>query len=328
MPNLRILGEDDVRAAINADTALDLARRTLKDQADGRSILSSPAAMVLDATTLGGPRFKFKAAAVGHLNASGIRLLSHPGPTAMKTCNYSAVYDHSGFLLSGLVSEQFLSRIRTAAFGAVAVEALANTGPVTVALFGTGGIAKEIVPMLSRVLNMAQLRVNSRREESMQAFVAEHAPTLGCPMSAFADGIEMVKDADVVIAITEARSPLVLPGTLKPGAVVCSMGSYCEVYHEVLLEAQRFIVDDLDFGAEMGSGGGWIRQGRMTREAFRGRVDALACEVIAGSKPGRLAASDRIVSIMQGMAIGDVAFAAYALREAEKLGRGTVVELP
>ena len=133
MANLRILGEDDVRAAINADTALDLARRTLKDQADGHSTLSSPSAMVLDATTLGGPRFKFKAAAVGHLNASGIRLLSHPGPTAMKTCNYSAVYDHSGFLLSGLVSEQFLSRIRTAAFGAVAVEALANSGQLTVA---------------------------------------------------------------------------------------------------------------------------------------------------------------------------------------------------
>ena len=328
MANLRILGEDDVRAAINADTALDLARRTLKDQADGRSILSSPSAMVLDATTLGGPRFKFKAAAVGHLNASGIRLLSHPGPTAMKTCNYSAVYDHSGFLLSGLVSEQFLSRIRTAAFGAVAVEALANTGPVTVALFGTGGIAKEIVPMLGRVLNMTQLRVNSRRAESMQAFVAAHAPMLGCPMTAVSDGVEMVKDADVVIAITEARSPLVLTGTLKPGAVVCSMGSYNEIDYGVLREADRFIVDDSDFAAEMGEGGAWIRQGRMTRDAFHGRVDALACDVIAGKKPGRLLNTDRIVSIMQGMAIGDIAFAAHALREAEKLGRGTVVELP
>ena len=83
MATLRILGEDDVRAAINAETALEIARRTLRDQADARSILSSPSAMVLDAAPVGGPKFKFKAAAVGHLNASGIRLLSHPGPTAM-----------------------------------------------------------------------------------------------------------------------------------------------------------------------------------------------------------------------------------------------------
>ena len=328
MASLRILGEDDVRAAINADTALELARRTLKDQADGRSILSSPSAMVLDAAPLGGPRFKFKAAAVGHLNASGIRLLSHPGPTAMKTCNYSAVYDHSGFLLSGLVSEQFLSRIRTAAFGAIAVEALSNPGPVTVALFGTGGIAREIVPMLRRVLNMKQLRVNSRRAESMQAFVAEHATTLDCPMIAVPDGRDTVKDADVVITLTESKKPLVFPGTLKAGAVVCSMGSYNELDYGVLREADRFIVDDSDFAAEMGEGGAWIRQGHLTREAFVARVDALACEVIAGKKPGRLAPSDRIVSIMQGMAIGDIAFAAHALREAEKLGRGKVVELP
>lgn len=328
MATLRILGEDDVRAAIDTGNALELARRTLGDQADGRSVLSSPSAMVLDAAPLGGPRFKFKAAAVGHLNASGIRLLSHPGPTAMKTCNYSAVYDHSGFLLSGLVSEQFLSRIRTAAFGAIAVEALARPGPVTVALFGTGGIAREIVPMLGRVLDMKQLRVNSRRAESMQAFVAEHAPSLGCPMVAVPDGREAVKDADVVITLTESKTPLVFPGTLKAGAVVCSMGSYNELDYGVLREADRFIVDDADFAAEMGEGGAWIRQGHLTREAFVARVDALACEVIARKKPGRLAGGDRIVSIMQGMAIGDIAFAAHALREAEKLGRGKVVELP
>ena len=48
----------------------------------------------------------------------------------------------------------------------------------------------------------------------------------------------------------------------------------------------------------------------------------------AQTKAGRLSREDRIVAIAQGMAIGDVAFAIHALREAERTGKGVVVELP
>src|ERR1051326_5905645 len=116
MGTLRILADADVRAVMNAELALDLARRTLLDQAAGKSLLSTPSAMTLDATPVAGPKFKFKAAAIGHLGASGIRLLSHPGPTSMSTANYCAVYGHGDFQLAGLVAEHWLSRLRTAAF--------------------------------------------------------------------------------------------------------------------------------------------------------------------------------------------------------------------
>jgi ornithine cyclodeaminase/alanine dehydrogenase-like protein (mu-crystallin family) len=137
----------------------------------------------------------------------------------------------------------------------------------------------------------------------------------------------MLRDADVVITLTESRTPLVFPGMLKPGAVVCSMGSYNEVEYGVLLEGQRLVVDDSNFASEMGDGAAWIGQGHLTRAQFVGRIDALVCEVMSGRKAGRLAPSDRIVALIQGMAIGDVAFAAHALREAEKTGRGTIAPL-
>lgn len=324
---LRMLSDEDVRAVISADTALDLARRTLREQAGGRAILSSPAAMILDASPLGGPKAKFKAAAVGHVAASGIRLLSHPSPTG-QVCNYCAIYKHEDATLSGLVAERWLSRIRTAAFGVVAIEPLVNPGPLVVALFGAGGIAAEIVPLLARSLEVKELRVNSRRAESTSGFVDAHASKVSFPMRVESDRARMLRDADVVVTLTESRTPLVVPGMLKPGAVVCSMGSYNEVDFGALLEAQRLVVDDSDFASEMGDGAAWIGQGHLTRAQFVERIDALACEVISGSKAGRLKNSDRIVALIQGMAIGDVAFAAHALREAEKAGRGTVTRLP
>ena len=327
MGALRILSEPDVRALMSAEAALELARRTLVDQAEGGSRLSAPSAMALDATVRGGPRFKFKAAVVGHLAASGIRLLAHPGPTTMQAANYCAVYEHASFHLAGLVAEHWLSRVRTAAFGTVSVQPLVNRGPLVVALFGAGGIAAEMVPMLAHALEVAELRVSSRREESMAAFVAKHRPAVRFLLRAEPDGRKAVAGADLVVTLTESPTPLVFPGTLKPGAVVCSMGSYNELDFGLLSEAQRFIVDDPDFAAEMGDGGAWIAQGRITREAFVSRVDAQACDVVAGKKPGRRAPSERIVALIQGMAIGDVAFAAHALREAARRDLGRVVPL-
>ncbi len=328
MASIRILSEDDVRAAIDCDRALELARATLCDQAQGYSELSMPSAMSLDATRFGAGRFKFKAATVGHLGASGIRLISRRSPTDPEAFNYTAVYDHEGLALSGLVPELWISRIRTAAFGTATLEALVTPGPLVVALFGTGKIAHEFVPMLASALPIAELRINSRRAESTAAFVAAHARKVKFPVRGEADHARMIDGADVVITVTAATQPLVPAGLLKPGAVVCSMGESNEVDYCVLAEAQRLIVDDPDFASEVGDGGAWIRQGHLTRESFAARVDALACEVVAGKKPGRLAATDRIVAIIQGMAIGDIAFAAYALHEACKRGHGKLVELP
>jgi len=253
MGMLRILAERDVRAVLDTATALDIARRTLVDQAGGGSRLSTPSAMVLDASPVGGPKFKFKAAAVRHLGASGIRLLAHPAPTPMTTANYTAVYRHGGYEMAGLVSDHWLSRLRTAAFGAVTAQALARPGPLVVSLFGTGGISAEIVPMLAHALPMTELRVTSRRAESMAAFVNAHAETLPCPLLAESDARRATLGADLVITLTESPSPLILPGMLAPGAVVCSMGSYNEVDFAVLTECDRFVVDDVDFAAEMGA---------------------------------------------------------------------------
>jgi ornithine cyclodeaminase len=327
MATFRILSDDDVRASVDHDAALQIARQTLKEQAAGRAILSSPSSMILDATPFGGQQAKFKAAVVAHLDAAGIRLLSHPSPTE-DSYNYCAIYGIRDAKLAGLVPERCLSRLRTAAFGAAAIEPLVNPGPLVVALFGAGGIASEMLPFLARILDIRELRVHSRRAESTEAFVARHVPAVNFPIHYEPDRARAVRDADLVITLTEATSPLVFPGTLKPGAVLCSMGSYNEVDYGVLADAQRLIVDDSDFAAAMGDGGAWIEQRHLSREEFFGRIDALACEVLAGSKPGRRAHSDIILALIQGMAIGDVAFAAYALRASERDDRGSVITLP
>lgn len=328
MATLRIVGERQVESLIDTDKAVELARATLRDQAKGDSMLSTPSAMTMDTRRFGSGNFKIKGASVGHLGMAGIRLISRMSATDPNAINYCAVYRHGGLALSGLVAELWISRIRTAAFGAATLEALVPPGPLVVGLFGSGKIATQMMPMLARNFSIREMRVNSRRPESTAAFVAHHAPNVPFAMRAEADGRKVTEGADVVLTITEANAPLVNPGVMKPGSVVMSMGGKHEVHYGVLAESQRLIVDDVDFASEVGDGGAWISQGHFTPQTFAARVDALACEAFAGTKPVRLKPDDRVVAIVQGMAVGDVAFAAYAYQEAERRGIGTVVELP
>jgi len=313
---VEIVGEQEVRQLLNPRLALSLARDTLIDQAAGHSRLSTPSAMALDATNVGGPRFKFKAATVGHLNASGIRLLARfGGQTGDDACNHVAVYDHAaGGTLAGLVSELWLSRIRTAAFGVAAVEPLVPDRPLTIGLFGAGDIADEIVPILAAAFRIAALKVLSRRHERTLAFVERHAALLGERIVAARSPEHVVAGSDLVITLTESRAPLVQAGRLAPGAVLCSMGSYNEVAFDVFSEAERFVVDDADYASEMGDGGAWIRAGHLTPAAFRAAIDGFACDYAAAFRRGERSAGQRTVALIQGMAIGDVAFAAHVLR--------------
>lgn len=328
MPGFRILSEDDVRAAIDSARALELARATLRDQANGGSDLSTPSSMSLDATRFGAGRFKFKAATVGHLGASGIRLISRKSPTDPEAFNYTAIYKHDALALSGLVPELWISRIRTAAFGVATLEALVNPGPLVVALCGTGKIAHEMVPMLASAMKVRELRVYSRRNESMAAFVSAHASRVSFPLRAEPQVQRAADGADVIIAVTDAREPFITANLIKRGAIVCSMGGGNELEFGVFDACDRLIVDDPDFASEVGDGGAWIRQNHLSRGQFATAIDALTSDVVAGKNPGRLNAGDRVLAIVQGIATGDVAFSAYALREAERTGRGRFVELP
>ena len=312
-----VVTEQEVRRLIDAKSALAIARDTLIDQAGGGSYLSCPSAMTLDSQALGGPQFKFKAATVGHLAASGIRLLARMGnATDDNACNFVAIYDHAqnGILL-GMVSELWLSRIRTAAFGVAAVEPLLPARSLSVGLFGAGKIADEIVGLLDLALNVRELKVLSRRPERTTSFVERHRPTLGGKIKVAHSAEHAVAGSDLVITLTESQEPLVQPGWLGRGAVLCSMGSHNEMDFNVLAEAERLIVDDPGYASEMGDGGAWIRAGHMTREDFHKRIDGLACRYAADFRQGHRSDGRTTIALIQGMAIGDIAFAVYAIRK-------------
>jgi alanine dehydrogenase len=153
------------------------------------------------------------------------------------------LYDLDGAPLA-LIEADRLGRFRTGAATGVAARRLAPPGLKTVAVIGAGWQARTQVAALRRALDIAELRVFSRTPEHRERFAAE----VGGLAAASAEAA--VRDADVVVTITNSASPVLEAAWVEPGALVVGAGSNfptrAELPPELVHTARAVVVDQLD----------------------------------------------------------------------------------
>ena len=209
---------------------------------------------------------------------------------------------------------------------AVSAKYLARPGASVAAVIGAGRIGAEAVRMLDHALDPAEIRIASRTLDGANAACAALEGEIAAPLSA-ATVADAVKGADIVVTLTLARAPVIAPGMLRDGAVLCSMGGVHEVEFAVLAEVDRVIVDELDYALLRGDFAAWIARGEITREDLETRIDADMGAVVGGLAPGRTGEGERILAVIQGMAVCDLAQAAFVLERAREAGVGVEVPL-
>lgn len=229
---------------------------------------------------------------------------------------YFMVTDSETGTLKGIVEQAWLTKRRTATAGVVAALKLARKGSKVAALIGAGQIGEEVVRVLSHAFELDEFRVASRTLEGASKFVDRLQGEVKAPLKAVASAEEAIRGADIVITITLATSPVVKPGWLEEGAVLVSMGGVHEVEFGVLAEVERVVVDEPGYALLKGDFAAWIDEGSISQEAMKKRIDADLGEVVFGSKPGRTSDTQRIFAVIQGMAVCDLATAAFLLDKA------------
>ena len=109
---------------------------------------------------------------------------------------------------------------------------------------------------------------------------------------------------------------------LSPGAFVCSMGETEEVSFSVLNEIDIFVVDELNYAMVLGDISVWLQKQLTTRDEIEQKIDANIGEVIAKKRGLRENRNQKILAIIQGMAICDLALANYALQSSFEMDLG------
>ena len=218
-----------------------------------------------------------------------------------------------------------VTAIRTAAVSAVATDRLARPDAVTAAILGAGVQARTHLEALASVRPLRGVRVWSRKPERAREFVALHRSPYRFPVEAVPTAEAAVREADIVTTVTASPEPVLSRSWLKPGAHINAVGSSRPGARELdtaTVAAARVFVDSRESAmAEAGDLLIPIKEGAIAAD----HIVAELGEVVAGKQPGRRSPEEITLFKSLGLAIEDVAAAAFVARHAKQARRGRSV---
>ena len=230
--------------------------------------------------------------------------------------------EHATGQMVAIMDAEWLTGRRTAAASALVARHQARAGSAELAILGCGLQGRAHLEALSgEVPSLKRCRAYDIVPERQAAYVQE--------MNGRWNGIEVVgaasaeaacRDADIVIPggpIQESRTPVILPGWIKQGALVVTIDYDSYVTDDCIAAMDLVLTDDR----------GQIEDARRHEGKFAGvtRIDADNAEMIADGRGLRTTDTQRILAFNLGIALEDVATAAEILRRARATGAGTVL---
>ena len=245
---------------------------------------------------------------------------------AGKTRFLVALWDSESGVLKALMEGDRLGQMRTGAASGVATKYLAREDTAVGAVIGTGWQARSQLLAICAARTLREVRAFGRDPERRRAFCEEMSRASGVDVRPAESAEAAVRGADVVVTMTTSREPVLLGRWLEAGVRVNAAGSNWANRTELDVEAVRradLIVADQVETARLEAGDlvAAVQAGAIAWEQV-GEFGA----VVAGQAPGRT--DDRQITLFesQGLAVQDMAVAAYVYDEARKRGLGR--ELP
>lgn len=123
-----------------------------------------------------------------------------------------------------LINDGYLQHLRVAADGAIGADIMARKGPATLAMLGSGGMARAHVEALMQVREISRIRVYSPTPGNRLRFAEEMAEKYGVATEALDDPRQVYRGADILAACTDSALPVIRGEWLEPGMHVISIG--------------------------------------------------------------------------------------------------------
>jgi ornithine cyclodeaminase len=323
-----ILNQDEVTALLPMTDCIDVMASTLATLARGEAILPLRTVILIPQST---DAFAVMPAYLGAPRAVGAKVITvYPG-------NHGTAFDsHQGAVLlfdadtgslAAVLDATPVTMIRTAAVSAVATRALARADATTLAIIGSGVQARAHIDAMCAVRPITTVRIWSRNAEHARALAewAQDRFNLDALVSPTAG--EAVYGADVVCTTTSAREPVLLGDWLSPGvhinAIGASQRSARELDSPAVVKSRLFVDRRESALKEPGD----ILVPLEDGDIDAGHIVAEIGELLIGAKEGRRDPSEITLFKSLGLAIEDLAAAAYVHQQALRRGVGVQVEL-
>lgn len=239
------LTEADVQQALSVAEAVDLAERGIKADAVG---LVNGDKFYMDVGETGfikpfsgyieGEEYAF----VKTFSYFPINTEKYNRPT---TSSMVILLDAETGLPACLMEASWVTGLKTAASTTVTTAYLARPEPEMVTIFGAGTLGRLHLMAVAERFKLKQAYFVDILPEVAEARAAELEPILGFPVKAILleDRERAVRKSDIIFTVTTGNQALFEHSWLKPGTFVARLGSYQEVDHDVITNADKVIVD-------------------------------------------------------------------------------------
>jgi ornithine cyclodeaminase/alanine dehydrogenase-like protein (mu-crystallin family) len=225
-----------------------------------------------------------------------------------------------------LVNASAITAIRTAAVSALATRLLAREDALELAIIGAGVQARTHLSAMAWVRPIKRARIASGRFESAQKFAKEMQPQFPFPIEPVETAEAAVRGADLIVTATTAREPVVQRDWVSPGAHINAIGTFSPHAREIdtaTMAAATLFCDARE--SVLNEAGDYLlaaKEGAIGPDHIRAELG----EVLIKTHPGRTSHDEITLFKSLGIAIEDLAAAAYVYRRAEKETAGTWVE--
>jgi alanine dehydrogenase len=230
----------------------------------------------------------------------------------------------NGRLLAVLDSIE-ITALRTGAATAVAAKHLARKDSQVVTICGCGVQGQVQLQALAQVLKLQRAFAYDIEDAKAAEFARAWSAKLGISVQSTKDMSHATRQSDVCVTCTSSRQPFLKREHIGPGTFIAAIGADNPEKQELeaeLMAGSKVVVDVLDQCAESGDLHHALRAGVVRRSD----VHAELGEVVAGAKPGRALNDEIIVFDSTGMALQDVAVAAFVYEKAAQAGLKRTVE--
>ncbi len=328
---LRVLRAEDVRGSLPLPAAIEAVEGAFIQYSSGQAPL--PRRLALSPDPEAGTSL-FMPAYVPGLGAFGAKVISiFPGniPKGLPTIHALVLLlDPATGVPLGLVEGSTLTALRTGAASGVATRWLSRPEASVLAVFGAGVQARTQAQAVCAVRSIRAIIVFDPLTSRAREF-ADELSRLGPPVpkdvQPASSPAEAARPADIICTATTSRRPVFADLDIRPGVHINAVGSYQPDVQEIPGETvarAKVVVDSREAAlAETGDLIIPVAAGIFSPD----RIHAEIGQVAAGTKAGRTTSDEITLFKSVGLAVQDMAAGLRALKEAERLGLGTVLEI-
>jgi len=330
--DVTVLSAEDVARLLPMRDCIQVMRDALASLARGRALV--PVRMVMRMPDASG----FLGLMPGHIGpddgragALGMKAVSvFPGNARRGIDTHQGavlLFEEDTGRLSALMDGATITAIRTAAVSGVATDLLARRDAAELAILGAGVQARTHLEAIAAVRPLRRVRVWSRNPQHAADLVKASAARYGASIEAVPTAEAAVREADVVATVTASPQPVLQRPWVKDGAHINAVGSSIPTTREIdtaTMAAVRLFVDRRE--SALNEAGDLLipmREGAFTAD----HIQAELGEVIIGKDLGRQSPDELTLFKSLGLAVEDVASAAFILKRAREIGIGQTVRM-